>query len=50
MEENVNHFLLFQSRLEHLLGVAEHSEAIVALAHLELPEPILVIALLESLK
>ena len=50
MEENVDHFLLLQSRLEHLLGVAEHSESVVTLAHLELPEPVLVRRLLERLQ
>ena len=50
MEENVDHFLLLQSRLEHLLGVAEHSEAVVALADLELPVPVLILGLLERLK
>ena len=50
MKENVDHFLLFQSGLEHLFGVAEHSEAVVALADLELPVPVLVLGLLERLK
>ena len=50
MKENVDHFLLFQSGLEHLFGVAEHSEAVVALADLELPVPVLVLGLLQRLK
>ena len=50
MEENVDHFLLLECRLEHLFGVAEHPETVVALAHLELPEPVLVLGLLERLK
>ena len=50
MEEDVDHLLLLQGRLEHLLGVAEHSESVVALAHLELPEPVLERRLLQRLQ
>ena len=49
MLEHINHLLLLERRLELFLRVPEHPQAEVALAHAELPEPVLVLAGLEGL-